>query len=116
MTRKEKGNKLEEWVAYKLRMAGYNNVRPTRGSGNKTEIGDIYCLRFFVECKSKDKKNIVLGMNVIEHLLNQIPINSDRTPFWVYENKNGKKYVITIADDFFRLLKKVQNYEEKNND
>jgi len=106
MTRKEKGTKLEQYIANKLIGFGDKFARPTRGSGNSTEIGDIYSKDFFVECKSKDKKNIVMDRLIIQHLKDQIPINSDRVPFWVYENKFEEKYIIIDADNFFRIIKK----------
>ena len=110
-TRKEKGKRLENWIAMKLREAGDVYARPTRGSGNATEIGDIYSNYFFVECKSRNAKNIVMPIQVIEHLKNQIPINSDRMPFWAFENIDKKKFIIMEGNLYFKILKP---YIEKN--
>ena len=102
--KREKGKLLELWVAEKLQEIGDLRARPSRGSGNATEVGDVYSNYFFIECKSRNAKNIVMPMQVIEHLKNQIPINSDRIPFYVFENQNKEKFTIMEADLFFKVL------------
>ncbi|RLG15238.1 hypothetical protein DRN69_03330 [Candidatus Pacearchaeota archaeon] len=101
LTKKEKGNKLESYVVGKLIEMGDKYARPTRGSGNKSEIGDVYSNLYYVECKHRDKKNIVIPISVIDKLKKRIPINVDKIPIWVYENIEGRKFVIIEAENFF---------------
>ena len=100
MTKQEKGSKLEQWVVNKLEAAGIS-ARRTRGSGNHTEIGDIYNERFYIECKHRDTTNICFPLQAVKHLKARIPVYDDKTPIFVFENKFGDKFVILDAEDFF---------------
>ena len=57
------------------------------------------------ECKNWNKENVILKMSTWNHLINQIPINSNKIPIFVFQNNKDKKFVTLELDDFFRLLK-----------
>ena len=92
-------NKLELYIAGKLK------TRPTKGSGAFKEIGDIYSDYYFIECKEKHtKNNFILTRKEWLKLQSGMPLNTNKIPFWVIENKHSEKVVILNEDDFFRLI------------
>lgn len=101
-------NSLEAEVSEKLTAVGINN-RPTKGSGNKTEIGDNLNNCFFIECKQKHTKaNIVIDRKIdYLKLKNKMPINSKKEILIVTENKFGEKFVTMEFNAFFRVLDKI---------
>ena len=103
-SRKEKGTFLEDWAAEKFKELKDFIARHTRGSGNKTEIGDVYTSNFFVECKSWNKKNVNIPISVINKLLSQLPINTEKIPIWIFENSENRKFVIMQGELFFKVL------------
>jgi len=108
-----KGKKLELYIAEKLKEIGDKYARPTRASGASTEIGDVYNKYFFVECKERDKKNIVIPINVVNKLKNKIPIHTEKEWFIAYRNSEGKTFIITECDVFFRILRRTYEEERK---
>ena len=104
-TRRQKGKKLERWIAENFKEIGDKYARPTRMSGGGTEIGDVFSNYFFVESKSWNKKNINIPIRIIDHLKERIPINSDRIPIWAFKNNEGKIFVTMEARDFFYVIK-----------
>ena len=98
-------NKLEEWIAEKLKPID-KYARPTRGSGAGNEIGDISNALFYVECKIKGtKENIIIDYkNEWKKLLDDLPINTTKTPLIATENKEGERFITLKAEDFFEIL------------
>jgi len=107
----KKGKKLEFYIAEKLKEIGDKYARPTRASGASTEIGDVYSKYFFVECKERNRKNIVIPVNVINKLKSKMPIHTEKEWFIAYKNSEGRIFIITECDVFFRILK---NRKKKN--
>ena len=107
-----KGFSLEEFVAEKLKEIDKDS-RPTRGSGNSLEIGDIYSNLLYAECKQKlTKSNITIDYKKeYLKLLNQLPLDTKKFLIIVTENKEREKFVTMNFNDFFQLVKKA--YGEK---
>jgi hypothetical protein len=106
MTKKEKGNLLEHYIASLLKeVFSDNSIRPTRGSGNATEIGDVSNSKFFIEAKNWNKENITMKYSTWLHLINQLPINTNKVPLYVFRNNKDKNFVIMEFEDFIRILK-----------
>ena len=101
----EKGRELENYIAEKFKEIGYMNACPSNGSGNKGSIGDISGVAdFAVECKLRNTKDITVKEEVWNELVNSIPLSSERTPLYVLENKNKKRWVVMDVEEFFGLL------------
>ena len=104
-------NNLEIYIAEKLKKLD-KWARPTRGSGASNEVEDAYNKFFVIECKQKlTKGNIILERKVWKKLINNVPIGSNRVPFYVMENMHNEKYAIIDLDSFFEILYKA--YEEE---
>jgi hypothetical protein len=103
-TKKEKGTQLEAWVLEQLKPID-KYARLSRASGASNDIGDVVASAFFIECKNWNRECVTLSMKVWNHLINQLPINTPKVPIYVYQNKNGKKFVIMEAEDFFRKVR-----------
>lgn len=104
-------NKLEIYVSEKLKKLD-KWARPTRGSGASNEVEDAYNKFFIIECKEKHtKENIILERKIWKKLINNVPIGSNRVPFYVMENKNLEKFAIIDLDIFFEILYKA--YQEE---
>ena len=109
-TSREQGKTLEEYVAQRLRsVLADDTIHPTTASGAATQLGDILCKYFLVECKQRSTKNITIKEDVWNKLCAELPIDSKRVPMYVLENINKKRWVCFDFDDFIRILKKVQN-------
>lgn len=106
--------KLQWYVAEKFQELGDKYARPTVGSGNANENGDVLTiLPFTVECKQRNTKNITIKIDVWEKNKGDIPLDSDNRPLVFLENKNGKRFAVLEADDFFDILK--ENYVSRDN-
>lgn len=100
------GRKLEEIVADGLREAlNDSSIKPTTNSGASTQLGDILCSKYLVECKKRNTESITIKEDVWNKLCNEIPIQSIRIPLYVLENKNGKQWVCLDFKDFCRIIK-----------
>jgi hypothetical protein len=110
-TKREKGKELEYLVADYLKPID-KWARPSKASGGSTEIGDVYNDFFFVECKSWDKNNIIIDMDIWRHLKNQIPIVSKKLPMLIQKNNEGKTFVSMEINDFFRIIYKGYQKDE----
>lgn len=100
-------NKLELYIAEKLKIID-KYARPTKASGASTEIGDIYSSKFHIECKQRNTKNVTIVKSVWDKLLKSQPINTDKVPLYVLENKFGNKWVVLDIEDFFRILYEIR--------
>lgn len=102
MTKKEKGTQLEQTVLAYLKTFDHK-ARLSRGSGNNNDIGDVNNSFFFIECKNWNKENIIMQMKDWNHLVNQMPINTSKTPIYCFQNNQNKRFVILDMDDFFKF-------------
>jgi len=105
---KDKGKSLERYVADRLSEILSENCMPTKASGASTQLGDILCSKFIIECKKRNTKDITVKEDVWEKLLSELPMGSIRIPLYILENKNKKRWVVLDLKDFFRIL------EDKN--
>ena len=103
MTNREKGKQLELWVLSQF--SEDKLARLSRGSGNSNDIGDVVTSNYFFECKNWNKDCVTLSMKTWNHLINQLPINTNKTAIYVYQNKKGKKFIIMDAEDFFKKVR-----------
>lgn len=105
----EPNNPLEIFLSEKLKELGIE-ARPTKGSGggNSTEIGDIYNNYFYIEAKQKlTKSNVIMDYKKEWlKLINDMPIDSQKIPLVVIENKLKEVFIVVKAEDFFNILSK----------
>lgn len=106
--RKEKGTALETYVLSLLKKID-PTARLSRGSGNGNDIGDVVSKLFFFECKNHDKKNVSLPIDTWLHLINQLPIQTNKPPIYIYQTNENRRFAILDLEDFFRILK--EKYE-----
>ena len=106
MNSREKGHKLEKYVAALLQEVD-SRCRPTRGSGAGNEISDIVSKYFYVECKKRDTKDITVKKDVWDKLCSEIPIGSIKTPIYILENQAEDKFVLMDIKDFIRMVKEL---------
>lgn len=103
-----KGYKLETFVAEIFTTIFQNKaIRPTRGSGNGNENGDISNPYFFVECKQRSTKNITVRKGTWDKLCSEIPLQSKKLPLYILENKNKDKFAVLNFADFCSIMKKL---------
>jgi hypothetical protein len=108
----EYGKTLEWAVAQKLIDLGLDKyARPSKGSGNSTEIADIKTSVLHCECKRRDTKSITIHPEIWKKLLLQKPIDSKKLSCYVLQNALDDKFVVLGFDDFFDLLKKAKENE-----
>lgn len=105
MTKKEKGTQFELYVAYLFKEI-YPYARPTKGSGNKGEIGDVNQPYFIIECKSRDTESISIKEKVWNKLCAELPIQSKRLPLYLLRNKNNKNWAVLKLEDFIEIFKR----------
>jgi Holliday junction resolvase len=105
-TRKQKGNDLENLIIEYIHPID-SSVRRSRASGASNDIGDIVCKSFFVEAKNWNKENVIIDQKIWQHLLNQLPINTEKTALLIQKSNNGRIFVSLEIKDFFTLLYKL---------
>lgn len=105
-----KKNTLEIWVVEKLKEIGITAHR-TPGSGcGDIQKGDISNPYFAIECKMRHtQENITMSWNKDWlKLLSGMPMQSNKIPLFIVENKYGNKFVTLEAKDFFNIIKNNQ--------
>lgn len=107
MDKKEKGKQLELLILSYLRKID-SNSRLTRASGASNDIGDVQNSYFYIEAKNWNKENVILKMSTWNHLLAQMPINTNKIPLFVFQNKLNKQFVVLELQDFFKLITKEE--------
>jgi Holliday junction resolvase len=105
-TRKEKGQELELIILDYLKVID-NYARLSRASGASLDIGDVVSKYFFIEAKNWNKRNIIVDQDIWEHLINQIPISSNKIPLLIQKNNEGKTFVSLDIKDFFSIIYKA---------
>ena len=106
MSTRSVGNKLEHYVAERLaEVLKDNSIKPTKNSGASTQLADILCKQYLIECKKRNTDSITIKEDVWNKLCGEIPIGSIRIPLYVLENKNGKRWVCMDFEDFIRSIK-----------
>lgn len=115
-TKRELGYGLENYVADCFINAGYDKARPSKGSGNRGELGDVAGQDLFVvEAKKRTTKNITIKSDVWKKLCNEIPLHSKRMPMYVLENSEKQFWCVLQPKDFFTVLEGYLKYEESKN-
>ena len=101
-------NPLELYIAEKLKAID-PNARPTKASGASTEIADVFCKYFYVECKQKlSKLNIIMDYRKeYLKLISQISVESLKEIFIAIENKIGERFIVIDSETFFRIVNKA---------
>lgn len=108
------GKSLENYIAEKFKDLGYEKTRPSKGSGNRGELGDIAGQNLFIiECKKRNTKNITIKSDVWDKLKCEIPLHSLRMPLYVLENSKQTRLVVLEVDDFFKILDGYIQHEEE---
>ena len=92
MNKREKGKKLEYIVADYLKEID-KYARPTKASGGSTEISDVLNRYFFVECKNRNRENLIIDRAVWNHLIEQLPVDTSKIPILVQRNNEGKIFL-----------------------
>jgi len=105
-TKKEIGNKLEEYVLAQVKLID-EHARLSRGSGCGNDYSDITCNFAFIECKKRNTKDFTIKESVWNHLNYNLPINTSKFCFMVHENINGKRLVTLDFDEFINLLEEI---------
>lgn len=109
-SKRDKGKELEAYVADRLAdILKDPSIKPTKASGASTQLADILCSKFIVECKQRTTKNITIDESVWEKLLGELPLGSVRTPLYILENKNKKRWLVMDLEDWFRMLEEQEN-------
>jgi hypothetical protein len=84
---------------------GYTKARPSKGSGNRGESGDISGQSLLtVECKARSTKDITIKEDVWRKLCGEIPLHSSRKPMYVLQNSNERVWCVLDLNDFFEIL------------
>lgn len=92
---REKGDKLEDLVAYML------NMRKTTNSGAKYDNADLSDKRHIIECKYKDKEIFQPCGKELKKLINQANKHDKK---WIYIQQNQQGIQVVIDWDFFLEL------------
>ena len=101
----EIGKELEDNIAMRFQLLGYEYARRSKGSGNKGEAGDIGGQDLaVVECKKRNTKNITIKEDTWNKLCKEIPLHSDRFPVYILENMNKKRWAVIEVGKLFELL------------
>ena len=106
-TKRELGNKLEDWVVERLKELGDKFARRSRMSGAKYDTEDVVSSLIYCQCKKRNTEHITISRKEWQKLQDQIPVSSLKPEIYVNENKHEEKFVTMNANDFFRLLKKA---------
>ena len=110
MNRKDKGKSLEMYLSDVLSSIDPKS-RPTKASGACNEIADLFHEHFFAETKNWNCESITFKMKVWDKLCASIPIQSLKTPIYVNQVANGRKFVLIELKDFVRIA--VDAYKEE---
>ena len=105
-SKRQVGNKLEHYVAQRLREALDDpSIKPTKNSGASTQLADILCKKYLIECKKRNTSSVTIKEDVWNKLCGEIPIGSVRIPLYILENKNGKRWAVLDFEDWIRSIK-----------
>lgn len=97
-------NKLELYVAEKLKRI-YRHSRPTIASGaTPVEKGDIKNPYFLIECKDWNTNSFSIKNEVWHTLKGQAANDSYKDPIYVVENKSGDRLAVMDLEDWFNLV------------
>lgn len=116
MSNKDKGSKLEKYVASRLEPI-YKYSRPTIASGaTPVEKGDIKNPYFLIECKNWGTESLSIKSDVWKKVKIEAAHDS-KDPVYVIENKSGIRLAVMDFDDWvafvFELLE-LRRKEEQN--
>lgn len=103
INKQERGLELAKHISEKLKPLD-EYARPTRASGASTEIADVQNELFFIECKATDKKSITIQQKVWYKLIASLPIDTEKIPLYILENKDKDRFVVLDCEDFFNII------------
>lgn len=107
----EFGRELENFITVKFMELGFKFAKPSKGSGNQGQLGDITGQDLFiVEAKNRNTANITLKQEVWDKLVSEIPLHSKRKPLYILANKNKRCWAVMDINDFFNILKEGINH------
>lgn len=109
-TKKQLGNKLEDYIVEKL-LSIDKYARRSRASGASNDIGDVVNKFMIVECKYRSVKDITIKKEVWDKLCSEIPLGSSKFPALFLENKHNNRWVVLDCEMFFKLLYKLNKGE-----
>jgi len=99
--------KLEEFIAEIISKVGKYS-RPTKGSGNSTEKGDIKTsCGLKIECKLRNTKS-VYNEDWMEKIISEVPLHSQDIPVLITKNKEGKIRVHLEWNDFWEIYEELE--------
>jgi hypothetical protein len=101
-TTRQIGDKLEEYVLLKVK-----EIDPNARLYTNCKQKDIMCNFAYGECKKRNTKDFTIKESVWLHLNNNLPINTKKFCFLVNENISGRKLVTLDIEEFFRLLRLI---------
>lgn len=104
LSKRDIGNKLEEWLVAYLEEID-PKTKQTNNSGGVNNDGDILNKYFTVEAKHRNTKNITLKSDTWRKLCSQIPIGSQKIPLYILRNEKNETFAVLDFKDFFRILK-----------
>ena len=107
----DRKNKLELYVAAKLKPT-YKYSRPTIASGaTPVEKGDIKNPYFAIECKDWNTASFSIKDDVWYTIKGQAA-RDRKDPVYVVENKNGNRLAIMDLEDWFNLVYELIEFRE----
>lgn len=108
MNTRKIGRELENYILSKAQEVD-SKAKLTKNSGANLHKGDLDFLYFRVECKKKNTKNITVNQKVWDKLGKEIPVHTFKLPLYVLENSDKQRFAVLNLDDFFDLLKEINN-------
>jgi len=104
MKRNKEWQRLEDYVAEILKEID-KQCRPSKGSGNAGESGDIKNnVGLHIECKQRKTKNVTINIDVWNKLKKEIPLHCDKLPVLCLENKDKKRFAVLNLNDFLQMF------------
>jgi hypothetical protein len=112
MNKREVGNVLEDYVVSKL-LPLDKYAKRSSTSGAKGVKSDVVNKLFQVECKKRNTKDVTFKQDIWNKLASSLSIYSLKIPLYVLENNSGNRFAVLNLDDFFEIVYKANNVEEK---
>lgn len=103
-SKREVGGKLEKYAVSYLQEID-PKTKQSNNSGAVSNNSDIINSKFKIECKKRNKKNLVIDIKVWKKLNNQINIGSLKIPMLILENIDKETFAVLNLKDLILLLK-----------
>ena len=113
MTNKERGTRLENYVAAKL-LPVYKYSRPTIASGaTPVEKGDIKNPYFCIEAKAWSTDSFSIKNDVWNKIVREAA-RERKDAIYVIENKSGSRLAVLDLDDWINFVVELIELREKH--